>query len=38
MITHQLPLSKAAEGYKLFNDKQDGCVKVVLKPDLEAEE
>lgn len=32
VITHHLPLEKAAEGYKMFNDKQDGCMKVVLKP------
>ena len=24
-------LLQAAHGYKVFNDKQDGCVKVVLK-------
>ena len=32
VITHELPLEKAAEGYKMFNDKHDGCMKVVLKP------
>jgi len=32
IITHTLPLSEAARGYKLFNDKEDDCVKVVLKP------
>ena len=32
VITHNLPLSQAAEGYKMFNDKTKGCVKVVLKP------
>lgn len=31
VITHELPLSEAAKGYKIFNDKTDGCVKVVLK-------
>lgn len=35
VITHQLPLSKAPEAYKMFNEKQDGCIKVVLKPELE---
>ena len=32
VITHEMPLTKAAEGYKMFNDKVDGCMKVVLKP------
>ncbi len=32
VITHRLPLDSAAEAYKLFRDKQDECIKVVLKP------
>jgi len=32
IITHRLPLEDAAHGYEIFNKKQDGCVKVVLKP------
>ena len=32
IITHVKPLSDAPEMYKTFRDKQDGCVKVVLKP------
>lgn len=32
IITHSLPLSEAAHGYKIFNDKEDNCLKVVLKP------
>lgn len=32
VITHELPLEKAPYGYKIFNDKEDDCVKVVLKP------
>ena len=32
VITHRLPLGEAARGYKMFNDKEDGCVKVLLKP------
>ncbi|PST83772.1 glutathione-dependent formaldehyde dehydrogenase [Pedobacter yulinensis] len=32
IITHTLPLTEVATGYKLFNEKQDDCVKVVLKP------
>jgi threonine dehydrogenase-like Zn-dependent dehydrogenase len=31
VITHRLPLSEAAHGYKIFNDKEDHCEKVVLK-------
>jgi threonine dehydrogenase-like Zn-dependent dehydrogenase len=32
VITHRLPLDAAPEGYELFKNKQDECVKVVLKP------
>jgi threonine dehydrogenase-like Zn-dependent dehydrogenase len=32
IITHRLPLDEAPEAYKMFRDKQDECVKVVLKP------
>lgn len=32
IITHRLPLNEAAWAYEIFNGKQDGCVKVVLKP------
>ncbi len=32
IITHRLPLSEAPHGYKIFGEKQDNCVKVVLKP------
>lgn len=32
VITHRLPLEKAAEAYKTFRDKEDGCIKVVLQP------
>jgi threonine dehydrogenase-like Zn-dependent dehydrogenase len=32
VITHTEPLDKAPEMYKTFRDKQDGCIKVVLKP------
>ncbi len=31
IITHRLPLEEAAKGYTLFNQKEDDCVKVVLK-------
>lgn len=32
VITHRLSLDDAPYGYKVFNNKQDGCIKVVLKP------
>jgi threonine dehydrogenase-like Zn-dependent dehydrogenase len=32
VITHRLPLADAAEGYKNFKAREDGCIKVVLKP------
>jgi hypothetical protein len=32
VITHTVPLEKAPEMYKTFRDKEDGCIKVVLKP------
>ena len=32
IITHRMPLDQAAHGYDLFNKREDGCVKVVLKP------
>jgi threonine dehydrogenase-like Zn-dependent dehydrogenase len=32
VITHRLPLDEAPKAYKLFKDKQDECIKVVLKP------
>jgi threonine dehydrogenase-like Zn-dependent dehydrogenase len=31
-ITHTVPLGRAPEMYKKFRDKQDGCIKVLLKP------
>lgn len=32
LITHRLPLDEAPHGYDIFKNKQDECVKVVLKP------
>ena len=32
VITHTARLEEGPEMYKVFRDKQDGCVKVVLKP------
>jgi len=33
VITHRLALDDAPWGYKTFRDKEDRCIKVVLKPD-----
>ena len=32
VITHTVPLDQGPEMYKTFRDKEDGCIKVVLKP------
>ncbi|SEK82031.1 zinc-dependent alcohol dehydrogenase [Nitrosovibrio tenuis] len=32
IISHRLPLAEAANGYKIFEKKEDGCRKVVLTP------
>jgi threonine dehydrogenase-like Zn-dependent dehydrogenase len=32
VVTHRLPLEDAPGAYKMFRDKKDGCIKVVLKP------
>jgi threonine dehydrogenase-like Zn-dependent dehydrogenase len=33
IITHPMPLKEAPLGYRIFNDKLDDCIKIVLKPD-----
>jgi threonine dehydrogenase-like Zn-dependent dehydrogenase len=32
VITHRLKLADAPAGYRMFRDKQDDCVKVILRP------
>jgi len=32
LVTHRLPLESAPAGYRLFKEKADGCIKVVLQP------
>ncbi|HEX4769290.1 MAG TPA: zinc-dependent alcohol dehydrogenase [Bryobacteraceae bacterium] len=32
VITHRMPLEQAPEGFAMFRDKQDDCIKIVLKP------
>lgn len=31
VITHRMRLDDAAHRFEIFNEKQEGCVKVVLK-------
>jgi threonine dehydrogenase-like Zn-dependent dehydrogenase len=32
IITHRLSIDDGSKGYETFNDKKEGCIKVVLKP------
>jgi S-(hydroxymethyl)glutathione dehydrogenase/alcohol dehydrogenase len=32
IISHKFPLEKIAEAYQIFNNKEDNCMKVILKP------
>jgi threonine dehydrogenase-like Zn-dependent dehydrogenase len=32
VITHKYNLNDAPEAYRKFRDKEDGCIKVVMKP------
>jgi len=32
VVTHRMRLDDAPNGYKMFREKQDHCVKIVLKP------
>jgi threonine dehydrogenase-like Zn-dependent dehydrogenase len=32
VVSHRLPLSRAPQAYRMFNDKTDDCTKVVLDP------
>jgi threonine dehydrogenase-like Zn-dependent dehydrogenase len=32
VVTHSVPLDDTPAMYKTFRDKEDGCIKVVLKP------
>jgi threonine dehydrogenase-like Zn-dependent dehydrogenase len=32
LVTHRLPLEQAAEGYRKFKTKEDGCVRPVFVP------
>jgi threonine dehydrogenase-like Zn-dependent dehydrogenase len=32
LITHRMPLDRAPEAYEIFRDKEEECIKVVLRP------
>lgn len=32
VVTHTMPLEQAPQGYEIFKQKKDNCIKVVLKP------
>ncbi len=32
IISHRLPLAEAAQGYRMFDRKEDDCRKVILRP------
>jgi threonine dehydrogenase-like Zn-dependent dehydrogenase len=34
VVTHRVSLDEAPAMYKTFRDKEDGCIKVVLKPEM----
>lgn len=36
VITHTVGMEDGPEMYKKFRDKEDGCIKVVLKPGFES--
>jgi threonine dehydrogenase-like Zn-dependent dehydrogenase len=33
VITHRVGLDQTPSAYRMFNDKQEGCIKVVMRPD-----
>ncbi|MEO6280679.1 molecular chaperone GroES [Roseateles sp.] len=32
IVTHALPTQDAARGYEIFNEKQEDCRKIILRP------
>lgn len=36
IITHRMQLEDAPRGYRMFRDKEDSCIKIVLKPQASA--
>ena len=35
IVSHTLPLAQAPQGFRMFRDKQDSCIKIILKPWME---
>ena len=31
IITHKMPLEQASDAYRIFNDHEDECIKVILQ-------
>jgi threonine dehydrogenase-like Zn-dependent dehydrogenase len=32
LVTHEMTLAEGPRAYQMFKDKEDGCVRVVLRP------
>jgi threonine dehydrogenase-like Zn-dependent dehydrogenase len=32
LITHQFPLSQIKEGFRVFNEREGGAIKVLINP------
>lgn len=32
IITHRINLKEVPDSYKMFNDKKNGCIKIVINP------
>ncbi len=32
LATHRMPLEDAVEGYRIFKEKEDGCLRAVFSP------
>jgi threonine dehydrogenase-like Zn-dependent dehydrogenase len=32
LATHEMPLDRGPDGYRMFKDKEDGCVRAVFTP------
>ena len=37
IITHRMALDDAPRGYRIFRDKEEGCIKIVMRPDAAAQ-
>jgi threonine dehydrogenase-like Zn-dependent dehydrogenase len=32
LVTHRFPLDAAADAYRLFDERREGCIKAVFEP------